>query len=188
LNIYFNTGYDLIEAKKIANNEIKAELKIHVKENFYSNRNLIKLLNGIPEEYFDTMLENNQYLKNISDMLGIKTNGDMIKAYSIFDFEKFGEVFEDQDRLENIKNMVGLNDVNTDDIINKFKGNTFDIVIDESETLKEIIEEIEEFEIENVTNLKTSNSNYIFHMGTNYEEEIKSLKEIRTYIKYVFGK
>lgn len=188
MSIYFIADYDLIEAKKIANNEIKAELKIHSGKNFYTCNNLVKLLHNIPEEYFNNMLENNQHLKNISDMLGIKTNGDMIKTYSIFDFEKFGEVFEDQDRLENIKNIVGLNDVNTDDIINKFKGNTFDIIIDESETLKEIIKEIEEFEIEKITNLKTFNSNYIFHMNRNYEEEIKSLKEIRTYIKYVFGK
>lgn len=44
-------------------------------------------------------------------------------------------------------------------------------ILDESEILRNIMEEIDELEIIKTNNLKTSNLNYIFHMEANYNSE-----------------
>jgi hypothetical protein len=49
-------------------------------------------------------------------------------------------------------------------------------ILDESETLRNIMKEIDEFKITQIHNLKTSNLNYIFHIEANYN--LKECNEV----------
>lgn len=167
LDIYFIDNIGLITVKERARNEIKTELKIHNGERYYTTNKFTEKLNNIPQEAFEAMLNSNEQLKIHFAMAGIKTPHDMLKMYDGIDQEGLKESYSNNEMVDNIKNQFGCQHVSSDDIINQLS-QTFTVILNESEILQKIIDEIENFDITCSYNLTTTNTNYFAHMKVNH--------------------
>lgn len=63
---------------------------------------------------------------------------------------------------------MGLENISTEDVMKSYQSEIVVVPFNETETLKKILAEIEELEIENTFSLKTTNQNYLNHMEKNY--------------------